>query len=76
MDVFRGCCVAHPPSSSHPGDGFGSVQAPLSIALLQGPPLASGAGKVSTGFVALAQMMAEQELRAGGGDTSGLVVLA
>lgn len=51
------------------------MQAPLSIALLQGPPLASGTGEVSAGFIALAQMMGEQELKAGGGDMSGLVVL-
>lgn len=51
------------------------MQAPLSVALLQGPPLASDTGKASAGVVSLVQMMGEQELKAGGGDVSGLMVL-
>lgn len=42
VTIFRGCCVACPPSRSCRGDGAGLVQAPLSIALLQAPPLIQG----------------------------------
>lgn len=61
--LFRGCCIARPPSGSHPGDGVGPAQVPLGAALLQGLPLTAGRGKVSAG-----RMLGDQELQAGGGD--------
>jgi len=51
------------------------VRAALGTALLQGLLLASDTGKVSTEVVAFARMMGEQEVKAGGNDMSGLVVL-
>lgn len=49
VDVFKGRCIARPPSSSHPGAAAGLVQATVGIILLQGPPLAPDTGKVSAG---------------------------